>query len=121
MAVSVTSQTNPFVDKLIVDTDANATVEANILSGGATCYIFDGSNANNTADSYIKVWNATGPTNNSTEFDLLFLLPAGTRQTVTIIGGVYLSTGLSFNCTTTADLAGVTAPTNAVTVRIMAE
>ena len=122
MAVSVTSQTNPYVDKLIVDTDADEDPADNVLSGAATVYIFDGSNLLNANTAcFLKVWNNANPTNNSTEFDLLIPIPAGTRQTVTIPAGVNLATALSFAVTTTADLAGVTPPSNKVTVRIMAE
>ena len=130
MANSVTTQSNPYVDNLIVDTDSNGTPENNVLSGGATCFIFDIDNSNNTVPTYLKVWNDASPTNNSDECDLLFLAPKQVRQTVTVTGalangtvsdGIYLGTALTFASTTAATLAGVTNPTNSVTVRIMAE
>tara|TARA_R110000824_G_scaffold178505_3_gene358245 strand:+ start:2246 stop:2608 length:363 start_codon:yes stop_codon:yes gene_type:complete len=118
---AVTTQTSPYVDKLITDDDANETVEANVLTGAATCYIFDGNNGNNTATTYLKVWNHTGPTNNSTEFDILIMLPGLTRQTVTVGGGIALPSGLSFIATQGAALANISGPLNPVTVKIMAE
>ena len=130
MANSVNTQSSPYVDNLIVTTDSNATPETNVLGGGATCFIFDMDNSNNTAPTYLKVWNDANPTTNSDQFDLLFLIPAQVRQTVTVTGmlangtisdGIYLGTSLTYASTTAATLAGVSSPLNAVTVRIMAE
>ncbi len=126
MAVSVSSQLNPLVDKLVVETECNTTVTQNVLSGGATSYIFDADNSNNANQvAVLKAFNHANPTldgsNSSTEPDLLFTIPAGTRQTVTISDGIYFGTALSFACTTGASTTSNTSPTNPVTVRIMTE
>ena len=126
MAVSVSSQLNPYVDKLVVDTDCNATVEPNVLSGGATSYIFDADNTNNAQQVVVlKAFNNANVTldgsGSSTEPDLLFTIPAGIRQTVTISDGIYFGTALSIACTTGASTTNNSSPTNPVTVRIMTE
>lgn len=121
MPTSVTTQLSPYVDKLIVDTTANATLEANVLSGGATCYIFDVDNSNNTVPCYLKIWNATGPTVGTTESDIVLLVPKQVRQTVSVTDGIYLGTALSFVCVTLPATNSTASPTNDVTVRIMAE
>jgi hypothetical protein len=126
MAASVSSQLNPYVDKLIVDTDCNTTVTIDVLSGGATSYIFDVDNSNNATQLVVlKAWNHASPTldgsGSSTEPDLIFTIPAGKRQTITISSGIYFGNALSFACTTGSATTSNTSPTNPVTVRIMAE
>ena len=135
MAVSVTSQTNPYVDKLIVDTQANSTVEAAVFSGsGGTTYIIDIDNSNNSAACALRLYNNGNPTHDgsgsSTEPDILIPCPKQTRQSVTITGfsnngatadGVAFGGDYSFACTTSGATATNTSPQNNVTVRIMAE
>ena len=126
MAASVSSQLSPYVDKLIVDTNCNTTVTTNVLSGGATSFILDADNSNNAAQVVVlKAFNLASPTldgsNSSTEPDLIFTIPAGVRQTITISDGIYFGTALSFACATGAATTNNTSPTNPVTVRIMAE
>jgi CelD/BcsL family acetyltransferase involved in cellulose biosynthesis len=122
MAVSVTSQSNPYVDKLIVDTEANATAEFNVLTGAATIYIVDIDNSNNTGSAaYAKLWNNTNPSVGTTEPDFILKAPKGVRQVVTISSGSNFATGLSFACVTGAETANQTNPTNKVTMRVMAE
>ena len=125
MAVSITSQTAPYVDKLIVDTDANQTAETNVLSGGATTFIFDVDNSDNTYSVYAKFFNNANPTiggnSSATAPDIILLCPKQTRQTVTVGDGIYFGTSLSFACTTGADTANQTPPANSVTIRLMAE
>ena len=125
MAVSITSQNSPYVDKLIVDTEANATVEANAMSSSSTSYIWDVDNTSNTTTVCAKFFNSANPTldgsGGSTEPTVLFVVPKQTRQTVTVSSGVVFSTALSFACTTGAATTSNTNPANAVTIRIMAE
>tara|TARA_R100001594_G_scaffold84367_1_gene118886 strand:- start:660 stop:1043 length:384 start_codon:yes stop_codon:yes gene_type:complete len=127
MAVSVSSQTTPFVDKLIVDTDANATGEDSIFSGAAAnVYIVDIDNSNNsTAEVYAKLFNNANPTvggnSSPTEPDVIIPAPKSTRQTVTVGDGINFSSDFSFACTAGAETASNNNPSITVTVRIMAE
>lgn len=127
MAVSVTSQITPYVDKLIVDDDADETGEDAVFGGAAaTIYIVDIDNKNNaTAANYAKLYNNGNPTvggsNAPTEPDLIFLAPKGVRQTVTIGGGITFPSDLSFACTNGAETASNVGPATSVTMRIMAE
>ena len=125
MAVSVTTQTAPYVDKLIVDTTSNETAETNVLGGGATTYIFDIDNSNNTSAVYAKFFNNANPTiggnSSPTEPDIILLCPKQTRQTVTIGDGIYFGTSLSFATTLGADTANQSPALNPVTIRLMAE
>jgi len=121
MAVSVTSQTDPYVDKLIVDTDANATAEDNVLTGAATCYILDTDNSNNSTAVYAKFFNTTNATTGTTEPDILMLVPANVRQVLTVSSGVVFAAGLSIACVAGKATSNAVSPTNSITIRVMAE
>ena len=124
MAVSVTSQTDPYVDKLIVDTDANATAEDNVLPGASTCYIFDTDNSNNSTAVYAKFYDTGANTITvigTHEPHIMMLVPANTRQVVTISSGIAFAARLSFGCVVGKATANAVAPTNPVTIRVMAE
>lgn len=128
MAVSVTSQTSPYVDNLIVDTNCNKTSEAAVFSGAsANVYIVDIDNTNNANTiHYVKLFNANvsgdvGGSNAPTEPDVILMVPAGKRQAVTVQDGVLFGSDFSFACVTLSATAGNTSPVNNITVRIMAE
>ena len=125
MAVSVTSQTSPYVDKLIVDVDANGTPEADPLSGATTSFIFDIDNPDNTTAVVAKFFNAGSitldGTASSTEPDIIITCPKQSRQTVTISDGIIFGSGLCFACVTGASTTNNSSPQNTVTIRIMAE
>ena len=123
MAVSVTSQTDPYVDKLIVDTDANATPEVHVLGAASTNYIFDVDNSNNSSAVYGKFFNigADGVTVGTTEPAILMLVPANVRQVLTVSSGVVFTAGLSLACVAGKATSNAVSPTNNVTIRVMAE
>lgn len=122
MAFSVNTQNNPYVDNIITSTTALAAGDKDVMSGaGATCYILDGDNSNNTVAAYLKLYNSANPTIGTTEPDIVLKLPAQTRQSVTIGDGIALGSALSYNLTKNVTTSDTTNTTNAVTVRIMAE
>lgn len=120
MPVSVSSQNNPYVDKLIVDTTANATAEDDVLPGAGTVYIVDIDNTNNSIPAYAKLFNSA-PTEGTTEPSMMLKAPKNVRQTVTITEGIAFSSQISFMCVSGSATNSLVAPTNNVTVRIMAE
>ena len=123
MAFSVSSQSNPYVDKIITATTALAAGDKDIFSGaGANCFIADMNNSNNAQHaSYLKLYDGANPTIGTTEPDLLLKAPKATRQTVTISDGISLGAALSFNLTKNPATSDQTNATNSVAVRIMAE
>ena len=126
MAHSVSSQLSPYVDKLIVDTTANATAETAIFSGAAaTIYIIDIDNSKNSSTSTAKLFNHANPTidgsNSSTQPDIILTIPKQSRQTVTIDDGINFSSDFSFACTAGGSTTNNSNPQSAVTMRIMAE
>jgi len=123
MATSVTSQSDPYVDKLVVDTQANATPENHVLGSAAANYIFDVDNSNNSAAVYAKFFDigVAGVTVGTTEPSILMLVPANTRQVLTVSSGVAFATGLSFACVAGKATSNAVNPVNNVTIRVMAE
>lgn len=121
MAVSVTTQTAPYVDNLYVDTQANGTAEDAVSGGAATIYIVDIDNSNNSAAVYAKLFNHAAPTEGTTEPNFILKAPKQTRQVVTITEGSNFATNLSFMCVTGRETASTTSPPNNVTIRLMAE
>ena len=121
MALSVTSQSAPYVDKLYVETDANAVANDAVTAGAATIYIVDIDNSNNSSAVYAKLFNHAAPTEGTTEPNFIFKAPKQTRQTITITEGSNFATNVSFMCVTGRETASQIAPTNKVTLRLMAE
>tara|TARA_R110002012_G_scaffold269337_1_gene453407 strand:+ start:220 stop:600 length:381 start_codon:yes stop_codon:yes gene_type:complete len=126
MAFTKTTQLDPYVDNLIVDTDANRTVQQAILGGSAaTIYIIDIDNTNTGAASVFKAYNNANPTldgsANSTEPDIIITAPKNVRQTVTIRDGVNLPSDFSFALVTGASTTNYVSPAQTTAVRIMAE
>ena len=59
MAVTVSTIADPLGSKLIIDSDANATSEANVATGASTLYAVEIDNTANTAPVYLKFSNST--------------------------------------------------------------
>ena len=102
------------------DLEANSTVEANLLSGSGRIYSIEIDNTNNKADSFLKIWDATGPSvTDAAHF--IFRVPGGEKIPY-LFGsggqGVALSNGLSFACVTTGGDTGSTSPVSKVPVVI---
>ena len=126
MAVSITSQTSPYVDKLIVDTETDNTANTAVFSGAAaTMYIYDIDNSDNVSAAVGKFYDNANPTvggnSSPTEPDIILTVPKLVRQTVTVHDGITFGSDFSFACTVGADTANAVPPTNKVTFRIMAE
>lgn len=126
MAFTKTTQLDPYVDNLIVELDANRTVQAAILGGAAaTIYIIDIDNTNTGAASVFKAYNNANPTldgsSNSHEPDIIITAPKNVRQTVTIRDGINFPTDFSFALVTGAATTNYASPAQVTAVRIMAE
>lgn len=119
MAISVQPLTLFSSLKAVRDTDADATVEANVNAGAATIYIIVVDNTANAAQKvYLRLWNVLAPTNGTTDPDIIVMVPAGVSRTVYLMEGMSFATGLSFACVTQAGTAGATSPTSDVPVTL---
>lgn len=118
MAVTITPLGLTGTHRLIRDADVDATLEANVNDGAATLYGLDIDNSANAAASYVKVYNATTATVGTTDPDLIIMVPASVRRSITIPAGLKLATGLSFAAVTAGGTAGTTAPTSNVVMNL---
>lgn len=90
-----------------------------IGSGGKTLYAVEVDNRNNTAETYLKLYNSASPTVGTTNPDHVEPIPAGVRRTIILnnAAGVAFGTALSAVCVTAAGTGGSTAPTADVAVK----
>jgi len=114
---------------VIEDKTANATAQNNVTGAAATLFGAYIDNTLNSTAVYLKIWNHASPTVGTTAPDFSFVCPAGKAVQYTWMGGVAMSTAISYACvaeTTAADLAptnggtaGTTSPDKDVIVRIL--
>ena len=120
MAASVTTQNNALGAKVVEDTAATATAVTNVIGSSGTLYYVEVDNTNNSAASYFKVYNATGPTVGTTAPDLILRAPASTREYFVFPTGIAFATAISYACVTAAGTGGTGSPSSSVTIRMLA-
>lgn len=119
MTLSVSTQVSPVGTKLVKDTDANATAETDVTGASGTIYMIDLDNEANPADvAYLKIYDDPAPTVGTTDPDFIFKMPVNQRRQIVCPDGLDF-TNLSFAVVTAGGTGGVTAPTNAVAVRMV--
>lgn len=116
MAVTVYNLGSSLVQ--VRDTDSDGTSEANVRAGATTIYAIYVDNSLNGAASYLKLYNATAPTIGTTAPDMIFMVPASTKVTISFALGIAFGTGLSYATVTAGGTAGTTNPTSDVIVEI---
>ena len=108
------------------DNDTDNAFDA-ISNGATTLYGLDVDNSANTAQNYVKLYNASAPTIGTTAPDFIHYIAGTTTGVVTGEGayddgrywhvwvpGLRLATNLSGACVSAGGTAGTTDPTNAV-------
>jgi hypothetical protein len=118
MALSISTQVSPVGNKLVVETSAGATANNSVLGAAGKVYAIDVDNSLNGAACYLKMYENAAPTVGTTAPDLIFPVKTGQRRGCVIPEGLDF-TVLSFACVTTPGNAGVVAPTQPVTVRLV--
>ena len=123
MAVTKTTTITALGGTLIIDFDADATVEANVTgSTQGTLYLVEVDNTANANDSvYLRIKDAANAQNQA---DLvptwMFTAPPGAKACYSLPDGQPYSAGLTMWCTKNNGLQDQTAPDNAVIVRLIA-
>lgn len=117
MALSISTQANPIATKLIVQTQATATPDNNLLGAAGKVYMIEVDNSLNAAASYLKLYDSGTPVVGTTVPDFVWRVPAGQSRPMVIPEGIDF-TILSMACVTTGGTAGTTSPASPVTVRI---
>ena len=118
MAVSTTTATNPLVTTIVVDTDADLTVET---AAGAAEYLYSVEivNPNNTEAVYLHLINAASGSNVTTQHSSQFYCPASSSTFYYMPAGYKTTTGIQFYVSTSAGGGNAaTAPTDSVTVTL---
>lgn len=105
---------------LFIDTANGSTVVA-VKASSAVIYQLELDNTANAAASYFKMFNvASGSvTLGTTVPDKVEMVPASTKITITIPGGVTYGTACSCASTTAGGTAGTTAPSSGFIVKIV--
>ena len=117
MTVFAKTVAQPFATTRSADTSATATAQL-AETGSGTLFMVDIDNTNNSAKTYVKLYDATAPTVGTTNPDWIFMVPGSVRRTYAIPSGLAFSTGLSYAAVTTAGAPGTTSPTSSVAVRL---
>mgnify|MGYP001589379178 CR=1 FL=1 len=117
-AVTVSPQSNQIATKLIYDSDADGTSEADMTGTSGVLYVVDIDNTANAAASYVKLYDAAAPTIGTTAPDWIFKVAASVRRVLAITEG-FAFTNLSMACVTAGGTAGTTNPTSNVAVRLL--
>jgi hypothetical protein len=119
MTLSVSDQVSPVGNKLVVDTDCNATAKNSVTGSAGTIYQIDIDNSNNVTEAvFLKIYDDAAPTVGTTAPDFVIKVPTNQRRSMAIPEG-FDFTNLSIACVTAGGTAGVTDPTTAVTVRMV--
>lgn len=119
MAITTTTLSNPIGAKVLIDTDADATVEQ-ALTNGATIYQIQINNRNNTNSiAVLKIADVASNASTSSTIAHRFTCPAGDKVSFVFNTGIVLSTGLAFWCTTGRTATDANSPTEDVEVRFL--
>lgn len=117
MTLSVTPQASPLGAKLVEETNATATIEANVTGGAGALYMVEVDNPN-AGPIWLKLFDNPTPTLGTTPADWVFKIAATTRRAIAMpLGQAF--TALSFAVTSAADQGSVAAPALGVLVRLV--
>ena len=116
MAVTTSTASNPVVTTVIVDSDADLTVET-AASSNQFLYGIEIVNPNQNEAVYVHLINAASGSTTGTQHSTQFYCPAGTSCYYYFPQGYKTSTGIQFYASTSAGGGGTaSAPTEDVTV-----
>lgn len=119
MTLSVSTQTPPVGAKLTVDTDANATAQTSVTGASGTIYMVEIDNSGNSDNAcYLKIYDDAAPVVGTTAPTHIFCMLVNQSKTLVFPDGLDF-TNLSYACVISGGTSGTTAPTNAVTVKIV--
>tara|TARA_R100000664_G_scaffold34242_1_gene55632 strand:- start:1907 stop:2266 length:360 start_codon:yes stop_codon:yes gene_type:complete len=117
MAVTTTTLSAHIGGKIIVDADADSTVEQ-ALTSGTTIYQIRIDNSNNSNSVFLKIEDAQSGSNQNVP-DHMFYCPSQSKVSYVINSGIVLASGLAFYVTTSRAAANTDSPTKDVEVRLL--
>ena len=120
MTLSVSTQVNPIADKLVVQTDAKADPNNNVLGTTAKVFMVNVDNsANPGVAAFVKLYDDPAPIVGTTLPVMVFMCPGSLNRTLAIPEGVEIP-GMSMACTTSGGTEGNQSLANPVVVQILA-
>jgi len=120
MAISTTVLDGRFTNKIIQDTDTNATPTVDITGATGSVYSIQIAAGATAADNYFKLYDVGGVLVGTSDPVFIIKVPASTTKECIISGGMPFTDSLSFACVTTGGTVGTTAPSGStVTTRIV--
>ena len=120
MAITTTTLADPIGNKVLIDTQANASTVEQALTAGATIYQIQINNRLNTSDiAVLKIADVASNGSTSSTIAHRFTCPAGDKVSFVFNTGIPLSNGLAFWCTTGRTATDTTDPTDDVEVRFL--
>jgi len=121
MAISLTNISTPLAGRLVLDTDCDTTVEADVTGTTGSIYMVEIDNTANSHITYVKIKDAATATAGTNDPDWVLMVPASTKETYVIKEGMAFGTALTFWATQEATHSGAaTAPGSSVIVEILA-
>jgi hypothetical protein len=123
VAVTKTTAITELGGILIIDFDADDTVENNVTGNSSgSIYLVEIDNTANTTDvAYLRIKDAiSAPTQASLTPTWMFTAPAGAKASYAMPEGQAYTVGVTMWCTSSNAAQNQTAPTNAVIVRLIA-
>ena len=125
MASTKTTTITALAGILVVDFDADASPENNITGNtSGTLYLIDIDNTANASETaYVRIRDASSadPADSTNGVPMwMFIAAPGTKASYAMPDGQEYAAGLSMWCTTNNAKQNVTAPTNAVIVKLVA-
>lgn len=122
MPVTKTTTTTALGGILVVDLDADSTIENNVTGNSSgNIYLVDVDNtANAAAAVYLRIVDAASAANVAVDHTWLFYVPAGQRMSYAMAAGAAYAAGVTMWCTSNPADGNGTDPSAAVIVRIVA-
>ena len=118
MAVETTTASNPLVTSVIVDREANLTVET-ISTSSQTLFAVEIINPNTDSAVYVHLIDTANAATTATQHDNQFYCPANTSCYYYFPNGFAIAAGIKFYTSTSAGGGQASsAPTNPVTVKL---
>lgn len=117
MTVHAKDVAEPFANTRSTDASVTSSVQQ-AETGSGTLFMVDVDNTNNSAKTYVKLWDQTSVAVGATVPDWIFMVPASVRRVFTIPSGLAFSTGLAYAAVTTGGTAGTTSPSSSVALKL---
>ena len=119
MTLKVSDQVPPVGTKLVVDTDANAVPKTSVTGAAGSIFQVDVDNSGNGDNAaYLKIYDDPAPTVGTSAPAQIVKCPVNTRLAWVCPDGLAFN-DLSFAVVIEPGTAGTTAPTSAVTVKMV--